>query len=73
MATIREGLAKLGWVEGRNLRIDIRHSAVAPDQIRAMGVELVALEPHVIVANSGATLRALQQQTRSIPIAFVES
>jgi hypothetical protein len=40
MATIREGLAKLGWVEGRNLRIDVRHSAVAPDQVRAMAVEL---------------------------------
>jgi putative tryptophan/tyrosine transport system substrate-binding protein len=70
MATIRQGLAKLGWVEGLNLRIDIRHNAVAPDQIRAMAAELVALEPHVIVANSGATIRALQQQTRSIPIAF---
>jgi putative ABC transport system substrate-binding protein len=36
-----------------------------------MAVELVALEPHVIVTNGGTTLRALQQQTRSIPIAFV--
>jgi putative tryptophan/tyrosine transport system substrate-binding protein len=70
MAVIREGLAKLGWVEGRNLRIDIRHNAVALDQIRAMAAELVALEPHVIVANSAATIRALQQQTRSIPIVF---
>jgi putative tryptophan/tyrosine transport system substrate-binding protein len=37
MATIREGLAKLGWVERRNLRIDVRHSAVEPDQIRRHG------------------------------------
>jgi putative ABC transport system substrate-binding protein len=71
IATIREGLAKLGWAEGRNLRIDVRHTANAADRIAAMAVELVALEPHVIVANSGATIRALQRQTRSIPIAFV--
>jgi putative ABC transport system substrate-binding protein len=69
MATIRDGLAKLGWVEGRNLRIEIRHASTA-DRIRAMAAELVALEPHVIVANAGATIRALQQQTRSIPIVF---
>ena len=70
IATIREGLAKLGWVEGRNLRIDVGHTGPAPDRIRAMAAGLVALEPHVIVTNGGATIRALQQQTRSIPIAF---
>jgi putative tryptophan/tyrosine transport system substrate-binding protein len=37
IATIREGLAKLGWAEGRNLRIDIRHTANVTDRIRHGG------------------------------------
>ena len=70
IATLREGLAKLGWVEGRNLRIDLRYSAGDIERMRNLAAELVSLEPEVLVANSGATIRALQQATRTIPIAF---
>jgi putative ABC transport system substrate-binding protein len=70
IATLREGLAKLGWVEGRNLRIDLRYSAGNIERMRNLAAELVSLEPEVVVANSGATIRALQQATRTIPIVF---
>jgi putative ABC transport system substrate-binding protein len=65
---LRAGLARLGWIEGRNLRIDVRFGSSDPDRIRAYATELVGLAPEVIVTDSGETTRALQQQTRSIPI-----
>jgi putative tryptophan/tyrosine transport system substrate-binding protein len=64
----REGLAKLGWFEARNLQIDIRFSDSNSELIRAEAAELVSLSPSVIVTDSAATTRAVQQLTRTIPI-----
>ena len=52
LAALREGLAKLGWVEGRNLRIDLRFGAGDLNRIRAYAAELVSLAPEVIVVSS---------------------
>jgi putative ABC transport system substrate-binding protein len=68
MAALRDGLAPLGWVEDRNLRIDLRFGGDDPDRIHAYAGELVSLAPEVIVTDTGATTRAVQQQTRSTPI-----
>jgi putative tryptophan/tyrosine transport system substrate-binding protein len=68
-AAFRDGLAKLGWTEGRNLRIDLRF-AVDPDRARAAAAELVSLSPEVIFVSTGVATRAMQQQTRTIPIVF---
>src|SRR5262249_16257973 len=55
----------------RNLRIDTRATANA-DEFRRHAAELVALAPDVLVAASGtASVAALQQATRSVPIVFV--
>jgi putative ABC transport system substrate-binding protein len=70
IALFREGLAKLGWIEGRNLRIDIRFGAANADLIRSLAAELVALHPDVIVTYGGAPTIAVQQQTQAIPIVF---
>jgi putative ABC transport system substrate-binding protein len=70
LAAFREGLAKLGWIEGRNLRIDLRFTGNDPDRLRAYAVELVSLAPEVIVSSGGATTRAAQEQTPIIPIVF---
>src|SRR5215475_7998468 len=67
LAALREGLGKLGWVEGRNLQIDLRFSAGDPDYIRASAVELVGLAPDVIVT-SVSTTRAVKERTQTIPI-----
>jgi putative ABC transport system substrate-binding protein len=67
LAAFRDGLAKLGWVGG-NLRIEVRFGSADSDRIRAHATELVSLAPEVIVAAGGAPTRALQQQTRTIPI-----
>jgi putative ABC transport system substrate-binding protein len=65
----RDAMAKLGWVEGRNLRIDIRASATG--RLGADAEELVNLHPDVIFAFSGVALRAAQRATQTIPIVFV--
>ena len=65
-----QGLEELGWSVGRNLRIDYRWGAGDPDRYRTYAAELVALGPEVILATAGATVVALQQETRSVPIVF---
>ena len=73
LVALREGLAKLGWVEGRNLRIDIRFEASDRNRIRTSAAELVSLAPELIVVSAGnAVTRALQQQTKTITIVFAE-
>jgi putative ABC transport system substrate-binding protein len=47
---LREGLAKLGWIEGRNLKIERRFGAADANRLRSSAVELVSLAPDVIIA-----------------------
>ena len=68
-AAFREELAKLGWVEGRSLRIDFRASD--PGRLATDAEELVNLRPEVIFAFTGAAARAAQLRTQTIPIVFV--
>jgi putative ABC transport system substrate-binding protein len=70
LAALREGLANLGWIEGRNLRIDLRFTGSDPDRMRAYAVELVSLASEVIVTTGAAATRAAQEQTQIIPIVF---
>ena len=71
IAAFREGLAMLGWIEGRNLRIDYRFASGDPDRLAAYAEELVNLRPDLILAVSGPVARAVQQRTALIPIVFV--
>ena len=64
-------LQQLGWVEGRNVRIEIRWGSGAADRIRKYAAELVALTPDVILATGTSSLAAVQQASRTIPIVFV--
>jgi len=66
----RDGLAKLGWIEGRNLRLDIRFAIGEPAQTRFVAAELVRLRPDVIFVSTAAPTRAVQQETKTIPIVF---
>jgi len=66
-----QGFEKLGWSEGRNIRIDARFGAVGAEQIEARAQELLALQPDVILANAPPVLHVLQQVNRTIPIVFV--
>jgi putative ABC transport system substrate-binding protein len=71
LAGFRQGLEKLGWSEGRNVRIDTRFAAGRPDQFPVLAKELVALQPDVILAHSPPITAALQRESRAIPIVFV--
>ena len=66
----RQGLEQLGWVEGRNLRIESRWAAGEAARMRPLAEELVSLAPEVIVSSGAPTLAALQQATRTIPLVF---
>ncbi len=69
IAGLRQGLEKLGWAEGSNLRIDYRF-APAGAQARLLARELIALQPDVILTQSTPATAAMQQETRTIPIVF---
>jgi putative ABC transport system substrate-binding protein len=71
LAAFLQGLAELGWVDGRNLRIDFRSPAGNPDNIRKYAAELVALAPDVIFSSGSAAVGPLLQATRTVPIVFV--
>jgi putative ABC transport system substrate-binding protein len=51
-SALLEGLSKFGWIEGHNLRIDLRVNLSDPDRIRAHAAELISLMPDVIVTTS---------------------
>jgi putative ABC transport system substrate-binding protein len=71
LATFRHALADLGWVEGKNLRIELRWGAGDLERMRSYAAELVALAPDLIVGNGAPATAALQRATKSIPVLFV--
>ena len=66
-----QGLAEIGWTDGRNLRMEIRWGGGDVNRIRTFAKELVALQPDVILAHGTPATAALQRETRTIPIVFV--
>lgn len=66
-----QDLSQLGWVEGRNLVIDVRWTRGNPDQARAFAKELVASQPDVIFTATTPSTAAAQLATSTIPIIFV--
>jgi putative ABC transport system substrate-binding protein len=72
LTAFREGLEKLGWKEGHNVRIDYRYAAGELDRIKSYSAEIVRMSPDVILANSGPALAALREETRTIPIVFAQ-
>jgi putative tryptophan/tyrosine transport system substrate-binding protein len=70
LAAFRAALAKLGWTEGNNLRIELRWSTADPDKIRTLAKELVDLRPNAIFGVTTPAIGALARETRTIPIVF---
>ena len=70
MAAFRDGLQKLGWTEGRNIRIDTRWAAFDAESRQRFAKELIALQPDLILSHSTPTTAELLLQTRTIPIIF---
>jgi len=70
VAAFRERLQKLGWAEGRNVRIATRWATPDVEAMQRFAKELVALQPDLILSQSTPTTAALLQHTRTIPIIF---
>jgi putative ABC transport system substrate-binding protein len=66
----RQGLRDLGYVEGRNVVIEIRDAEGKPERLPALAAELVALKVDVIVAPNTPQALAAKQATRTLPIVF---
>src|SRR5262245_3301900 len=62
IAALREGLEKLGWIEGRNIRIDTRWTTTGDvESMQRYAKELVALQPDLIVTQSTPITATLLQ------------
>ena len=73
IAAFLQGLQEAGWSVGRNLRIDTRWGRGDNARVRHYAEELVALNPDVILAGTGATVQPLQQASRTVPIVFAQA
>ena len=69
---LHQTLQELGWVEGRNLRFDHRWAAGNSTRIQAFAKALVAPQPDVIVGHVTPAVAALQKETSTIPIVFIQ-
>jgi putative ABC transport system substrate-binding protein len=72
LAVFRQSLAQLGWVEGRNIQLDVRWASGGDRvEIRRHATDLVAQAPDIIVAGGTADMGPLLETTRTIPIVFL--
>jgi len=70
-AVFEQTLQQLGWVVGRDLKIETRDVGRDVDRLRRYTAELVALTPDAIFSIGSVSIASLQQATRTIPIVFM--
>jgi putative tryptophan/tyrosine transport system substrate-binding protein len=68
LASFREGMRRLGYVEGSNIRFEFRFADGYLDRLPDLAVELVRLNPHVIVSTPLPAHLAVRKATSTIPI-----
>jgi putative ABC transport system substrate-binding protein len=71
LAAFTQALAGFGWSDGRNVRMDLHWSGTDFNRRRALAQELVGLQPDIILTTGSVSTAALQRETRTIPIVFV--
>lgn len=67
----RQGLRELGYVEGKNLVLEIRGGEAKPDRLSDLAAELVRLKVNIIVTGGSLAIRAAKEATHVIPIVMV--
>ena len=72
LTTFLQSLRQLGWIDGQNLRLDLRWNASDAELSRIYTAQLIGLTPDVILAASTTNLTALRQATSTVPIVFVQ-
>ncbi len=73
MAAVRRGLSDLGYVEGQNIVIELRHAEGRLDRLPIAAGQLVGLQPDVILAIGGDVSPIAKKVTEKIPLVFVSS
>jgi putative ABC transport system substrate-binding protein len=73
LEAFRQTLNQLGWKEGVSVRIEPRWGDGDPDRIRAYAKELIGTAPDVAVADSTPAALALQRESRTTPIIFIQA
>ena len=68
LQAFRDGLRELGYVEGKNIQVEVRWGEGKLERLPALAAELVQLKVDVIVAASSPSVVAASQATRTIPI-----
>ena len=70
LSAFTQGVASLGWIDGRNVRMDVRWGRFDSSRMRAGAQELVGSQPDIIVTLTTPDTVAVQRETRTIPIVF---
>src|SRR6516162_9513487 len=70
-AALENGLRKLGWIKGHNLRIEYRWAG-NPEVLRTGAAELLGMTPDLILANSTPVMAVLREQAYTVPIVFTQ-
>lgn len=68
LSAFRQGLAQLGWAEGRNIILDVRYADGNPERLPALAADLVAAQAEMIVTNAAQPIEAARNVTTTIPI-----
>jgi putative ABC transport system substrate-binding protein len=72
LPVFQRALQDLGWVEGRNVKIEYRFTSGDADRLKMAAQEIIELQPDVILDVSTPALAALHRATSTIPIVFVQ-
>jgi putative tryptophan/tyrosine transport system substrate-binding protein len=71
VTAFRQELQKLGWEEGRSIRVDVRFPGTDAGRVRVMLMELISLTPDVLVSNSNLVTAVVQAEVHTTPIVFI--
>jgi putative tryptophan/tyrosine transport system substrate-binding protein len=72
LAAFIQGLRQAGWIEGRNLRIDVRWNPGEADLAQLYAAQLIGLVPDVILVGNTINLAAVRQSTNTVPVVFTQ-
>jgi putative tryptophan/tyrosine transport system substrate-binding protein len=71
VGAFEQALQGRGWMSGRNLRLDYRWAGSDPDRMQVHAADLARLAPDAVLAVTTLAVKAMHQETHTVPIVFV--